>query len=874
MLHELLFALAGHPGEVFIKTADRLEVSPHFPYLHASEREALNEILQVANAYYDLADFVNHWQSPFLRVGADHQQARSAINLVTPPMVDLDSHAEAPLQSEFSLYLNSFQRAIQRVILDPYEAHIVDLESRILREEEFTRSATPLSYVRSETEPFHALLTRTLNLVREIQVAYTVREDSTATGAAGTGRGARILDVIRRACDTGIPVVARAMREIYHDCAHVLWNHVIAWTVYGTLVDPSDEFFVVSPTTPSSGNRNGIDPAAESQTAWHGTYLLDETRVPAHMPLATAQSIMFIGKVVATFSGCQGARTYPDTPANWIIGGRANSHHDTRSAAGGHNPQGMNSSTPRPLGSSRHLTALQALRDRNVFLDDTIHCHPTFHDIRVDVTRWLWRDLQIGAQLQSNLRDFRRFFLLGQGDLWCNLLDLLGRWGAPASSDRDPVKAASTGGVSSKVASFANLRRDREVRALLPLASAGTASEHDPALDCFTLQVAPLAAASATEAGQRNGDSTGGGNIGVVTPSESLQPFFYHHRLPLQLAYRIPWPLDLLLTYTADIVGYQRIFAQLITLQRTQRRAHRVSALICSLGRRPRPRPSRSTSVASTVSTTSGLPGRPGTAHGRIRPAAPPATSAVVPAAAQDPVELLVYQLRWQMLQWLDGLTAYYQVDIIDHAHRTLLGALAGGQGGAGRQNWTTDDLQSTDPNDSGNDVTPPTDDPTADGDDGAEDISPLDLNDFQSLHATYLGYLERGLLLRSPPLYRAVHGALQTCESICGAIDRWLTLKTGPGIPDVSPTARHEFEALRATEAELYRTLQEHQKTLGGHIAFLFRSLRTVSTDKHSERTLHSQFSATSPATDDAALAAELGSVSISDEIGKFYKV
>ncbi|RKP36278.1 gamma-tubulin complex component protein [Dimargaris cristalligena] len=727
MLHELLFALAGHPGEVFVKTKDRLQVSPHFPFLHPSETAALNEILQVANAYYELTEFCSHAPS-------------------NPPIAASTSDPATP-----SLYFTTLQRAVKEIVLQPYEGHIVDLEARILREEEYARSATPLTYIRSETEPYQVLFANTLALVGQVKSAYANAPDTPSP--VPDYRGARLLDAIRSACNSGIPEVASAMRRIYHHCCRVFWNHTMAWMVYGTLVDPSQEFAVKlaapggipGPTEVGGGGGGGggggTRETQSTDNQWRHRYCIDPSRLPRHIPDAVTQAILFVGKVVNMFQ------------------------------REGHTSGPTGTLAPYSVESQRHLGLLQGLVDQSVFLNDEVRCLPVFTEIRNDVTRWLWRDLRIGIHIQTALQDFRGFYLLGQGDFWGNLLEVLDKWSfQPAGGSEATPSLPQT-----KVTTFTHLRRDRELKSLLPHAAIGTELENNPTLALFALRV--------------HSSNPGGPS----TSSESTDPrhplYFYHqHRLPLQLTYLIRWPLDLLLTYDSDLVGYQRIFVYLLVLRRVQARSHRVCAQICRYGR--------------------GL--RSGAGH-----------------SGPSPVLSLIYQLRWLMLQWLDGLTAHFQTDIIDYAYRTFLRTVYA-------PNPTSSPTPGSDAEDT--DIFGHTARRSA-CDSGSEMASPrspraamtssptnpaslthpdqfLDLNDFQILHRNFLNYIERGLLMRSRPLSDAIQGALEACESICGVCERWMSLRGQPTRrAPAGQKALQEFHAMSATETDIYKSLQGLQK-------------------------------------------------------------
>ncbi|KAJ1963830.1 hypothetical protein IWQ62_003100 [Dispira parvispora] len=736
MLHELLLALSGHPGEVFVKTATGLQVAAHVPYLHPSERDTLNEILKIGYAFIKIEAFVDS-QSP-LTYSTTGNDASALI------------HQNEP---DHSLYLAALQTAIRDVVLTPYCQYIVELEQRILREDEFLRTATPLSFVRSQLEPFSTPLQTLVGLIHRL----TQRGTQNAESAL---RGARVLDMLRENCHSGVPQVVRMMKQLYDRCVCVWWNQVFPWVIHGRIVDPTEEFFVVADTkglgsTPSFGHpprhmtTSGDDSDIPLTGQWDTCFRFLPERWPQHCPVEVGQIILFLGKVNALL--CTSRVT---------------------------GESGWKNSDSVPQFD--YAQRLEELVSRNLFLDDHLTLLPELIALRHAVTRWVWVELNIGVHLERCLEAFRDYYLLGHGDLWNNVLDELGRWDSPFAAGQNGLQGITR--PKSTWTSFTSLRRDRELLTILRQASAGTSAEHDDLFSQFTLCTASPS----------------------TTPTDRPVPHFNHRQLALQLDFTIPWPLDILISTQKDLARYQKIFAHLLTLRRVQSRIHQVCARINRTGRQL-----------------------------QSRQLLPPKTLIKASSAQlHTPMLTLVYQLRWQMLQWIDGLVAHSQTDIVGFAYSVIRRYLDStmtvhripdeGTASIGAVSHSSNTNHSMDVSVEEDEERP---NPTRNGrSDELPSATMLDIDTFRALHAAFLRYVEQGLFFHALPLWNAVRETLQTCEAICGVCERWLSAQTIHGEAFDPPSG------LSVNEQQIFHALQELQSQLGKQLGFLFRSLNFIS--------------------------------------------
>ena len=70
MLHEVLFALLGHHGDMIVKRDDQFCVASDVNFIHASERIILDNIVKLGYMYHKIDQFctVDCVDSPYVRV--------------------------------------------------------------------------------------------------------------------------------------------------------------------------------------------------------------------------------------------------------------------------------------------------------------------------------------------------------------------------------------------------------------------------------------------------------------------------------------------------------------------------------------------------------------------------------------------------------------------------------------------------------------------------------------------------------------------------------------------------------------------------------------------------------------------------------------
>eukprot|EP00644_Phytophthora_capsici_P011505 jgi/Phyca11/570517/estExt2_Genewise1.C_PHYCAscaffold_370316 len=113
-----------------------------------------------------------------------------------------------------SVYLHALAQAVEQ-LLHRYADAIVELEAKTLR----ASGVFPISNLMFELEEF-------IDVLPEV-----------------CGLGAGLLSVVYQSTISGFPRVRQCMQELLYACHRVLFKQIMAWMVYGEVVDPHREFF-------------------------------------------------------------------------------------------------------------------------------------------------------------------------------------------------------------------------------------------------------------------------------------------------------------------------------------------------------------------------------------------------------------------------------------------------------------------------------------------------------------------------------------------------------------------------------------------------------------------------------------------------------
>jgi len=358
MIPDLLLALMGVPGDVFTLHTDEngdetLAVTKDVDFIKIHERARLDALVEIGGAYRALDRL------------ARSETTRAAFS-------------DAPS----SLYRRALAIAIVER-LGAYEAMILNLEQDALRR---GAASGALNAIESALRDERVVLPSMCEQYGDV------------FDAKAPLRGAA---VIRRARETwlraGHPAARATFERAYRRVNHVMMQQVLGWCAHGTVVDPSDEFFVRAldgkgrTEAEAEEERRGVDDDDDDGSGvWHESHRVALERIPPGVELSTAEAISFIGRGVRVL-------THPTKSAS-IRG-----HFDAEAYA------------------SRATRRVRALAAAPAF--DPRAFEAEVEGMRAEIAEALGEVLLRESGLVSHLAAMREFYLLGKGDLYATFLD-------------------------------------------------------------------------------------------------------------------------------------------------------------------------------------------------------------------------------------------------------------------------------------------------------------------------------------------------------------------------------------------------------------------------------------------------------------------
>jgi len=243
----------------------------------------------------------------------------------------------------------------------------------------------PLTYLVSRTADFELLLPALLRLANEVE--------------ENKVHGCKLLDLVSQHACSGVPIVRSCTQRILARCFMVLYAQVSAWSIYGMLSDPHDEFCVRPAPSKQTSDRKGA--ASEASNASKGgadtlhaagyaddqNYILNPDMKPSVVSATVAEKVLFCGVAMRVVMHPKAhADDRPEPHAMAIFNDKI------KSLAG----------------------ALEFHRASFEGLVDSIHTY---------LSRRLWSLVVERAHLHKHLRAVKDYFLLARGDLFQAFID-------------------------------------------------------------------------------------------------------------------------------------------------------------------------------------------------------------------------------------------------------------------------------------------------------------------------------------------------------------------------------------------------------------------------------------------------------------------
>ncbi|KAG0254485.1 Gamma-tubulin complex component 4 [Actinomortierella ambigua] len=687
MLHELLLALAGFPGNVFRPfppaplQPTTLALADDFPMMHPGERETLHRLAGLGFQFMTMNKFI--------------EACRSSHHINTTKAT---SH-------KTGLYRKAMAIALERR-LQGYRRVLIETERSILSGEDNLGGSIPLSTLAARFSEYQLVfpvicdLLSTLDQAEEMlaETVAEVEQETDGDGAVGGRRrksrsedpsrtrspyyGARLIDLLQDKAASGVPIVQEWLNDMLSSCCSVMMRQIVAWVIYGQVQDPFGEWFIVSCTsktdsTPSLASPAGLRNDISSSTAsllqdqsegraersdninthlpgvrrWQAEYKLDESLVPKMIPTLLATEILFIGKAIAT---ARDARTksapVPDAMTRrhleWIMPlvqslSQRPSNSPAETSFGGRPPPSPPMSPMEGLSAAPSSIPTATTTSTTAFPIRPLK--QVVHAIRKDIVEHLWVNVRVGRTMAAALRSFQRYFLLADGEFGLGLIDAIDEFKRAKLLKKHGARAAPT-------------IRDQDLSGILFKAAKGTTPGAQEDEGPLSLQQFELRVAKPGESSQSFDDQLLG--------------------IPTRLHYRLMWPLDLLLT-ADDMRQYSDVFAFLITVRKAQvqlQRAWTHVKVLSQMGRRRRQRLQRAAIKRRAVMKNRGGSAPIDDGSGMTDQERLQREQEV---AQEEEVVRLVSTMRSSMMFVVDGLWSYLQMDVLGPTFNGLIQSVA-----------------------------------------------------------------------------------------------------------------------------------------------------------------------------------------------------
>ncbi|XP_075537428.1 gamma-tubulin complex component 4-like [Dermacentor variabilis] len=260
MLHELLFALNGYPGSIFVEREGTFSVTKGLPFLHPSETAILDKLCALGYHVKYLRTFISTYRG---LIASDSQEG------------------ETPLRRGF--YLHAMCSGLQKV-LHQYSEELFLLEKDVLEGYQIS-----LMRFQEALEKYHLLFLKLRDLVAEIE--------------SGKVHGCSILQSLHKASTTALPIAKKSMSLLLQAGYGVLCQQISSWVLYGILHDPHQEFFVVQKlgTELSQTQRNTSSSLLEVPLESMDDFGLEPKLLPDQLSGSFARKVLFAGSAVRVF---------------------------------------------------------------------------------------------------------------------------------------------------------------------------------------------------------------------------------------------------------------------------------------------------------------------------------------------------------------------------------------------------------------------------------------------------------------------------------------------------------------------------------------------------------------------------------------------
>lgn len=485
MLHEVLLALSGHPSPLFADLDPANPIKEEFPLISPSERALLRSIG---------------------RLSILHRK--------------LQRHLESISSSHRSIIRRSVASSILHTHLARFQNRILDVEGKILTKDASLVGAyeiVPLASVVGEFDDWHRRMAWYWQMACFFQPPKDPARDKQRSSSPCTS--AQLIDKLRAETQTGFPDIEEAATQLAKVAETAWLKQLSSWIIHGKLPAYGAQDFFIQLDGP------------EGQS-----FKKDQDLLPSFINVATANSILFIGKSLHQVKRHRQAKkvSFAVSRDGSAEADLATSHLDLLSAL------------PLPLIPSQFSR--------------------TIAEIRLSLSQNVLQKLLPMSLTMQVLSCLRQFFLLGRGEFAVALInEAESRVQSRQQSmgrllQQDPVKAMQ--GLSIKDAEL-----HQSLQQVWKSLAAEDADEVDEALE-YAQQHISLSTPKATSTRPSSSDSYTDilSDISSTTFNDLLFPS------PTELNLSFSSPLDLFLS-PRDIEIYSTINAYLLAIKRSHQKA-------------------------------------------------------------------------------------------------------------------------------------------------------------------------------------------------------------------------------------------------------------------------------------------------------------
>ncbi|KAH8863534.1 Gamma-tubulin complex component 4 [Schistosoma japonicum] len=271
MLHELLLALHGISGGIFVQSNKKTDedddlglekhlipIANNLPFVPQGELVLHAELLKLGTYYNYLQEFIERFS-----------------------------------ESYHGLYLSAFTFGIDDSLKE-YRTDLCTLETELLMDADLG-----VSHVSYRLHPYKILL--------PVLVKVTKKVENMVTNPHTTGirSSCRLLDTILSAAPPGLPGPRSTIQKLITHVIQVFFRQLSSWLVYGILHDPYSEFFIkLANSTSVSIHPNSPDlqhsdvSTKDVSILTRPTFVIDNNNLPSFLPTSFAQRVLATGEAV------------------------------------------------------------------------------------------------------------------------------------------------------------------------------------------------------------------------------------------------------------------------------------------------------------------------------------------------------------------------------------------------------------------------------------------------------------------------------------------------------------------------------------------------------------------------------------------------